>query len=84
MRPDKDNFRRGNRPDRREDRPARREDTPPAEENENQLEGRNALTEALRSGRTIDKVFIAAGDTDRAFKAANQAPPSLGFSRQEH
>ena len=29
------------------------------------LEGRNAVTEALRSGRTIDKVFIAAGDTDR-------------------
>ena len=68
MRPEKDNFRRGNRPDRRDDRPVRREDTPPAEENENQLEGRNALTEALRSGRTIDKVFIAAGDTDRALQ----------------
>ena len=40
----------------------------PAEENENQLEGRNALTEALRSGRTIDKVFIAAGETDRALQ----------------
>ena len=38
------------------------------EENENQLEGRNALTEALRSGRTIDKVFIAAGDTDNALQ----------------
>lgn len=32
---------------------------------EGMLEGRNAVTEALRSGRTIDKVFIAAGDTDR-------------------
>ncbi len=41
---------------------------PPVEENENQLEGRNALTEALRSGRTIDKVFIASGDTDRALQ----------------
>lgn len=30
------------------------------------LEGRNAVTEALRSGRTIDKVLIAAGDTDRS------------------
>ena len=40
----------------------------PAEENENQLEGRNALTEALRSGRTIDKVFIASGDTDKALQ----------------
>ena len=39
-----------------------------AEENENQIEGRNALTEALRSGRTIDKVFIAAGETDRALQ----------------
>ena len=38
------------------------------EENENQLEGRNALTEALRSGRTIDKVFIAAGETDRGLQ----------------
>ena len=38
------------------------------EENENQLEGRNALTEALRSGRTLDKVFIASGDTDRGLQ----------------
>ena len=38
------------------------------EENENQLEGRNALTEALRSGRTIDKVFIASGETDRGLQ----------------
>ena len=38
------------------------------EANENQIEGRNALTEALRSGRTIDKVFIAAGETDRALQ----------------
>lgn len=38
------------------------------EVNEGQLEGRNALTEALRSGRTIDKVFIAAGETDRGLQ----------------
>ena len=38
------------------------------EEIEGQLEGRNALTEALRSGRTIDKVFVAAGDTDRSLQ----------------
>ena len=38
------------------------------EENENQLEGRNALTEALRSGRTLDKVFIASGETDRGLQ----------------
>ena len=44
----------------------RREEQP--EEIEGQLEGRNALTEALRSGRTIDKVFIAAGETDKALQ----------------
>lgn len=38
------------------------------EENEGQLEGRNALTEALKSGRTIDKVFIASGETDRGLQ----------------
>ncbi len=38
------------------------------QEVEGQLEGRNALTEALRSGRTIDKVFIASGETDRALQ----------------
>ena len=45
-----------------------RRNTPPVEEIEGQLEGRNALTEALRSGRTIDKVFIAAGETDRGLQ----------------
>lgn len=39
-----------------------------AEEAEGQLEGRNALQEALRSGRTIDKVFIASGETDRGLQ----------------
>ena len=33
---------------------------------ENMLEGRNAVTEALSAGRTIDKIFVADGDTDRA------------------
>ncbi len=46
----------------------RRVEKPVIEENEGQLEGRNALTEALRSGRTIDKVFIAAGDTDKGLQ----------------
>ncbi len=40
----------------------------PVQEIEGQLEGRNALTEALKSGRTIDKVFIAAGETDRGLQ----------------
>ena len=46
----------------------RKNDVRPVEENEGQLEGRNALTEALRSGRTIDKVFIATGDIDRGLQ----------------
>ena len=50
----------------REDK--RRYAAPEAEENEGQIEGRNAITEALRSGRTIDKVFVAAGDTDRSLQ----------------
>ena len=40
----------------------------PVEEVEGQLEGRNALQEALKSGRTIDKVFIASGETDRGLQ----------------
>ena len=54
------------RPERRADRFAERSN--PVEEVEGQLEGRNALTEALKSGRTIDKVFIADGDTDRGLQ----------------
>ncbi len=63
------NFR--NERSERKDRPLRTayEVRPePKEEVEGQLEGRNALQEALRAGRTIDKVFIAAGDTDRALQ----------------
>ncbi len=33
-------------------------------ENE-QIEGRNAVTEALRANRPLDKLYVAAGDTDR-------------------
>ena len=61
-RPPRRDFGKG--PRREYDRTSRE----PVEENENQLEGRNALTEALRSGRTIDKVFIASGETDRALQ----------------
>ena len=50
-----DNFRRERRPD-------------PVQEIEGQLEGRNAITEALKSGRTVDKVFIANGETDRGLQ----------------
>ena len=33
---------------------------------EDLIEGRNAVQEALRAGRPIDKLFVARGDTDRA------------------
>lgn len=46
----------------------KRRPTPPPEEPEGQLEGRNALQEALKSGRTVDKVFIADGETDRGLQ----------------
>ena len=49
------------RGERKKEFPKReREDAP-----ENMLEGRNAVTEALSAGRTIDKLFVADGDTDR-------------------
>ena len=57
---------RENRPnDQRKRRPA---PAPAPEENEGQLEGRNALAEALKSGRTIDKVLIASGEIDRGLQ----------------
>ena len=60
----------GRRPEYRTERRADRrpERKTEVEEVEGQLEGRNALTEALRAGRTIDKVFIADGDTDRGLQ----------------
>ena len=59
-----DSGRRQERP-RRADRFAERE---VVEEVEGQIEGRNALTEALKAGRTIDKVFVAEGNTDRSLQ----------------
>ena len=50
---------------RRQDRPQAQE---PVEENEGQLEGRNAIQEALKRGRTIDKLFVASGDTDKGLQ----------------
>ena len=55
----------GNDKPRRADRFA---DRTPVEEVEGQLEGRNAITEALRAGRTLDKVFVADGDTDKSLQ----------------
>ena len=52
-----------NRNDRR---PPLRRAQEPSEAAENMLEGRNAVQEALAAGRPIDKLDIAAGETDRA------------------
>ena len=62
----RENERRRDNGPRRADRFAER----PAqvEEVEGQIEGRNALQEALKAGRTIDKVFVAAGDTDKGLQ----------------
>lgn len=38
----------------------------PDDLSEGLIEGRNAVTEAIRSGRTINKVFLADGDTDKS------------------
>lgn len=48
---------------------------------EDMIEGRNAVSEALRSGRSINKVFLANGDTDRALAVwppwpRSRVPPS--------
>ena len=42
-----------------------REDMERNNEGEGLIEGRNAVTEALRAGAAIDKVYIARGETDR-------------------
>lgn len=41
--------------------PSPRRDRRPEERDETMLEGRNAVTEALRSGRQIDKIYFAGG-----------------------
>ena len=50
---------------KRNRRPSYRQE-PVRELPEDMIEGRNALSEALKSGRTIDKLFLAEGDTDKA------------------
>ena len=47
-------------------RPPLRRSAPVEQENDGIIEGRNAVIEALRAGVTIDKIFIAKGETDSA------------------
>ena len=53
-------------PEWKERRSAESRDQRPEELSEGLIEGRNALTEALKSGRTIDKLYVAEGSTDRS------------------
>ena len=53
-------------PERMERRSAESREQRPEELSEGLIEGRNALTEALKSGRTIDKLYVAEGSTDRS------------------
>ena len=67
-----------NRNDRR---PPVRRAQEAAEAAENMLEGRNAVQEALAVGRPIDKLYIAAGETDRALaRLASMAREPTGAS----
>ena len=45
-------------------RPPLRRSAPVEAENDGVIEGRNAVTEALRAGVAIDKIFLMKGDTD--------------------
>ena len=53
-------------PDWKERRSTENRSERPEELSEGLIEGRNALTEALKSGRTIDKLYVAEGSTDRS------------------
>ena len=45
---------------------------------EDMIEGRNAVTEALRTGTVIDKIYILKGETDAALgHIASTARPCL-------
>lgn len=48
------------------------------EEREGQIEGRNAVMEAIRAGWTLDKVYIAKGDTDKGLARLAAAARAAG------
>ena len=54
----------GRDPIRRHMDPYHRRDDADEEENTGIIEGRNAVIEALRAGRAIDKIYLARGETD--------------------
>lgn len=54
----------------------------PLELSEGLIEGRNALTEALKSGRAIDKVYVADGSTDRSLARLTALAKEAGADRK--
>ena len=50
---------------------------------ENIIEGKNAVTEALRAGRALDKVFLVRGSTDRALAFIASSARSAGAAVTE-
>ncbi len=59
-----------------------RERFAPADEM-NLIEGRHAVSEALRSGRTIDKLYLLYGSSDSALTALKARAAALGISINE-
>ena len=51
--------------------------------NENQLEGRNAVLEVLRSGRDIEKVFVQKGNVEGTIKRIVAQAAEKGVLIQE-
>ena len=47
-------------------------------QDESQIEGKNAVIEALRAGRALDKVFLARGEQDKALRFIAQKAKAQG------
>ena len=50
------------------------------DDREDRIEGRNAVTEAIRAGRPIDKLYIAKGETDKTLGFLASSARSAGIS----
>ena len=46
--------------------------------NENRIEGRNAVIEAFRSGRTIDRLYMLDGSKEGAMQSVRQEAAKEG------
>ena len=64
-------------------RPPLRRSAPVEAENDGVIEGRNAVTEALRAGVAIDKIFLMKGDTDPTLGHIASAAREKGMIRSE-